>query len=512
MLEHRLDRGAILCFHFENVPECQPAIRCGKHLLEDFEPGRLLRNRRFHRVMLVGGGAELLVQFRQLCLAGRQGRAGRFHRPPQVGQAAIEGFEPLVQRLALVFQIDFFSGQPFGPQQVMFFLGVQRPQFIPIMGAQTFRRQQRRAGFRQGGFFPNQFRIQRLQGCLLRLHLGLLRCQFGVDPRKLDIERFQQLFVLPNFFFVGGNFKAVVFQPLAGFRPALRVVADALFVPVTLALEFVVLTDGRIGGPVNFMERPAQLRNLGFAAGDRAGELLHMRGTGRNFLFQTGNISVEPVELVALEPRVESLELIEDFLVPARLAGLPLQADDLAFDFFNDVGQPHQILLGIFELAERFFFLMLVLADPGRFLKNRPPVVRMGAEDLVNLTLRHHGIAGPANAGIHEHLLNIAQPTGGFIDEIFAGPIPINAAGHGNLRKIDVHPRQRNELRVHISKGQVDFRQTDGFAPLGPIENDVGHFGAAEGLGRLFAQHPTDGIGDVGFAAPVRADNRGDTG
>ena len=66
MLERRLDGRAILRFHFENVAECQPTIRCGKHLLEDFEPGRLLRHRRFHRVMLVGGGAELLVQFRQL--------------------------------------------------------------------------------------------------------------------------------------------------------------------------------------------------------------------------------------------------------------------------------------------------------------------------------------------------------------------------------------------------------------------------------------------------------------
>ena len=93
---------------------------------------------------------------------------------------------------------------------------------------------------------------------------------------------------------------------------------------------------------------------------------------------------------MALEPGIEDLELVENFLVPARFASLALEADNLAFDLFDDVGQAHQVLLGVFELAERFFFLVLVFADAGGFLENQAPVVRVGAEDLINLTLRHH--------------------------------------------------------------------------------------------------------------------------
>ena len=43
------------------------------------------------------------------------------------------------------------------------------------------------------------------------------------------------------------------------------------------------------------------------------------------------------------------------------------------------------------------------------------------------------------------------------------------------------------------------------------MENDVGHFLTAQGLGRLLAEHPADGVENVAFARAIGADDRGDS-
>ena len=63
-------------------------------------------------------------------------------------------------------------------------------------------------------------------------------------------------------------------------------------------------------------------------------------------------------------------------------------------------------------------------------------------------------------------------------------------------------------LRVH--QGHGDVCHAERLAVAGSGENHVLHAGAAQGLGRLFAQHPTDGIADVRLAAAVRPHDGGD--
>ena len=43
-------------------------------------------------------------------------------------------------------------------------------------------------------------------------------------------------------------------------------------------------------------------------------------------------------------------------------------------------------------------------------------------------------------------------------------------------------------------------------------EDDVFHPRAAQALGGLLAEHPTDGVAQVGFSTTVRSDNGGDAG
>jgi acetyl-CoA carboxylase carboxyltransferase component len=76
------------------------------------------------------------------------------------------------------------------------------------------------------------------------------------------------------------------------------------------------------------------------------------------------------------------------------------------------------------------------LVDAGSFFENRPALLRLRGENLVNLALSHDRVAGPANAGIHEKFLNVLQPTGLAVKSIFTLAVAVNAACDFNFVKL----------------------------------------------------------------------------
>ena len=112
--------------------------------------------------------------------------------------------------------------------------------------------------------------------------------------------------------------------------------------------------------------------------------------------FEIGDFGLEQIVLVAREAGVERLELVEQFLVAAGLAGLALERNDLAFDFLDDVGDADEVGFGVLEFAEGLFLLVLVLVDARGFLEDRAAVFGMGAENLVDLALRHQRVTATA--------------------------------------------------------------------------------------------------------------------
>jgi hypothetical protein len=60
-------------------------------------------------------------------------------------------------------------------------------------------------------------------------------------------------------------------------------------------------------------------------------------------------------------------------------------------------------------------------------------------------------------------------------------------------------------------QGHGDGRHAEGLAVASAGEDDILHPCAAQQLSRLFTQDPTDGIAEVAFSAPVRADHGSDT-
>ena len=188
-------------------------------------------------------------------------------------------------------------------------------------------------------------------------------------------------------------------------------------------------------------------------------------------------------------PRELGLELgqfLEARLVAARLAGLPLQRADLPLHLADDVGEADEIRLGVLELAQRLLFLALVLRDAGGFLENRAAILRARREDRVDLALLHDRVGGAADAGVHEQAVDVAQAARRLVELVLARAVAENAAGDRDFVVGGA------ELLLAIAEGQRDLGHAERRARFGAGKDDVLHFAAAQGLGRLLAEHPAD--------------------
>src|SRR6478609_8092365 len=72
----------------------------------------------------------------------------------------------------------------------------------------------------------------------------------------------------------------------------------------------------------------------------------------------------------------------------------------------------------------------------------------------------------------------------------------------------------RGEFRVYggIDHGDGDRRHAERLAVACAGEYDVFHPAAAEALGGLLAEHPTNGVAQIGFAASIGSDYGCDAG
>ena len=154
--------------------------------------------------------------------------------------------------------------------------------------------------------------------------------------------------------------------------------------------------------------------------------------------------------------------------------------------------------------ALRLELARLVLDDAGGLLKDLPAILGLLRKDFVDAPLSDQGIAVLADAGIPEEVDDVAQAAGGAVDLVLALAAAVDAPRDGDLGEVD---RQR---LVRIVEHERHLAEREAAALLGAVEDDVLHFRAAQRLGALLAEHPSDGVGDVRLAAAVRADDAGD--
>ncbi len=188
MPERRLDGRAVRRVDFEDVAQRRAAVRRGKHLPQHVEPAALLRGLRHRLMVRLRGGGQSAGNLRQFLFARRQRGVQRAHGLAQFGQAVVERRQPLGQRAALVFEIQFFRREPFRADHVVLLFLIERVQFIAIAGALAFEVDQRGLGLVQRGVLLGQPCLDLFERILLRLELGLFGGEHALDLVELGIE------------------------------------------------------------------------------------------------------------------------------------------------------------------------------------------------------------------------------------------------------------------------------------------------------------------------------------
>jgi len=175
-------------------------------------------------------------------------------------------------------------------------------------------------------------------------------------------------------------------------------------------------------------------------------------------------------------------------------------------------------LLGAFELGLGETLARFELGDAGGLFDDGAAVLRLGAEDLPDAALLNDGVTFGTQAGAHEDVLDIAQAGGAAVDEVFAFARAEEAARDGDF-SVSLGMAVLDGVRLVGDVGIVDFgihqrhgdvRHAEGFTVARTREDDIFHAGSAKALRGLFAQHPGDGVADIGLAAAIRAHDGSD--
>ena len=250
--------------------------------------------------------------------------------------------------------------------------------------------------------------------------------------------------------------------------------------------------------------RGGELFHLFFQLTDRRARVLILCPRQFELGVQPAQRLPRALDLQQPQPDLQPLLFAGQLQKPLRLFGLLRQRSDPLLQLLQDVPQAQKIVLGGSQTALRLVFAEAVFGDARRLFKDLPALLRTGRDDVADAPLTHNGVAVPTKTGVHEQKLNVAQPHGRVVQHIFAVARAIIAPGDAHVVAVEIED----------AGGVIDHERHLGKAHAAPIggaaENDVLHFRAAQTLVRLFAQHPADGVADVGFAAAVRPDNGGD--
>ncbi len=222
---------------------------------------------------------------------------------------------------------------------------------------------------------------------------------------------------------------------------------------------------------------------------------LHGRGLGRGQLGAPGAHGVArelPARLVALA--------LEAFM-QLRGLGLALERAQPRPGLALDVEGAVEVVLRALELELRAAPALAVLAQPGGLLDEQAPVPGLGGDDRLDAALGDDGVHLLAQAGVREHLEHVDQAALRAVEAVLALAAAVEAAQDGDLAHRQV------DRAVAVVDDQLDLGARARLHAAAAAEDDVLHRLPADGQRRLLAHRPQDGIGDVGLARAVGADD-----
>ncbi len=99
----------------------------------------------------------------------------------------------------------------------------------------------------------------------------------------------------------------------------------------------------------------------------------------------------------------------------------------------QDVVDADQVLLLVLQLGLGRGLSALELHDSGGLVEELPALLRLAAQDFVDLALADDGVAFLADACVVEQLVHVLQSAGAAVDQIFTFSGTVDAPGHRHL-------------------------------------------------------------------------------
>ena len=212
--------------------------------------------------------------------------------------------------------------------------------------------------------------------------------------------------------------------------------------------------------------------------------------------FQFGEILLVFKEEEIDVSRLEGIPLLE---IDLRLLGLLLQCGHLSLKLCQNIVDPQEVVLLAGELFEGHVLASLELDNTDCLIKEFSAVLRLVAQDLVDLALPDDGITFLADTRIIEKLMDIPQAAGRAVHEVLCLAAPVDPSGHRNFLIIC------GKLVVGIVQRDRDIGISHRFSRFGPGKDDVLHRGASELFDLLLSQHPAHSVRYVALSAAVWA-------
>ena len=186
--------------------------------------------------------------------------------------------------------------------------------------------------------------------------------------------------------------------------------------------------------------------------------------------------------------------------------GLLLEGTERPAHLAELVGETLQVRLGAGKAAQSLLLAQPVGGHTRGFLEDGAPLGRLGVEDGVDTALRDDHVAVAAHSGGGKQFGDVDQAGRRGVDGVAAVTAAEQRARDRHL--VEVH----RQPAVLVVQRQRHLRPPKRRPSRVAGEDHVVHLLRAQRRGRLRAEHPGDGVDDIGLAAAVGADDHRQAG
>ncbi len=191
-------------------------------------------------------------------------------------------------------------------------------------------------------------------------------------------------------------------------------------------------------------------------------------------------------------------------LIAAGGARLALERAQGALYLGDDVVEAQQVGGRLLELHLGDSLARLVAGDARGLFDQPAPLLRLAGEDHADLSLLDDGVGPDAEAGVHQHVLDVLQAYQPAVQTVLALAAAEDAPADGDAAVV-----RAGQVELG-AQGEEALGHAQRLAAVRAVEDDVLHGAAAQALGALLAEHPGDGFREVALAAAVGSDDGGD--